>query len=438
MPDPRRQLPPSFVFGLEPKAAIAWFESKGYRISWNWQDTWQEAHARAFTVAKVTRLDVLNDIRSALQQSLKEGKTERWFEQQLRPVLEEKGWWGTRVVVDGQGAAQVVQLGSPQRLRTIFRANLQTAYMAGRWTDMVRNARGRPYWMYVAVMDSRVRPTHAAMNAKVYRWDDPIWDTHYPPCGFNCRCRIRALSESQMKRLKLVVSDSEGQLVDRTVDAGFDPRTGEVFKAEVTGVKLIGDRGQAITFFTDPGWNYNPGKASFVPDLNRYPTEVARQFVEGVVTGPEFERWFSIWQRSVADELKAKPDLKPRELGQALSRTGKSSMEYPVAVLRPADRATIGADSQAVLLSTQTLIEHLAAHPEIGLDQYRLLQQIVDRGEVYQEDDRRILLLSRAGKLYRASIKSDQAGKRIYLLSLFETSEKLADTQVRKVYRRLR
>ena len=51
---------------------------------------WQDAHARAFTVAKVTRLDILEDIRSALQQALDEGKTDRWFRQQLEPELQRK------------------------------------------------------------------------------------------------------------------------------------------------------------------------------------------------------------------------------------------------------------------------------------------------------------------------------------------------------------
>ncbi|MGK3503292.1 hypothetical protein ACSLO3_27735, partial [Escherichia coli] len=41
--------------------AINYLKSKGYQITWDWEEMWQEAHARAFTVAKVTRLDILED-----------------------------------------------------------------------------------------------------------------------------------------------------------------------------------------------------------------------------------------------------------------------------------------------------------------------------------------------------------------------------------------
>jgi hypothetical protein len=32
--------------------------------------------------------------------------------------------------------------------------------------------------------------------------DDPFWDTHYPPIGFNCRCGVRSLSESELERYR--------------------------------------------------------------------------------------------------------------------------------------------------------------------------------------------------------------------------------------------
>jgi len=427
-----------YAIGLEPKAAIRYFEQKGYRISWNWQDTWQEANARAFTVAKVARLDVLNDIGGAVGQALKEGRTERWFQNQLTPVLQAKGWWGRQIVVDSKGAAEVAQLGSPQRLRTIYRTNLQTAYMAGRYEEFMKDAAARPYFMYVAVMDAKTRPSHAAMNGRIFHATDPIWLTHWPPCAFNCRCRVRALSQRNVDDRELVIERSEGRMSEKVVDAGIDQRTGEIRRAEVSGLRLTGTNGKPTTFWTDPGWNYNPARAAYMPDLDRYPPDTARQFVEGVVTGPEFGRWFRIWQTSVSQTLKAKPELKPRQVGLALSRTGKSGMEYPVAVLDEAERTSLKSPAQTVYLSTTTLVEHLAAHPEVGLDAYRLLQRMVVDGEVYQQDDRRVLLLAQKGKWYRASIKVDEKRRRLYLLSLFETNQVDADRQVRRRYARLR
>ena len=37
---------------LPPRRAIAYFKAKGYTVSWNWWDTWGEAHAKSFTAAK--------------------------------------------------------------------------------------------------------------------------------------------------------------------------------------------------------------------------------------------------------------------------------------------------------------------------------------------------------------------------------------------------
>ena len=79
-----------YLLDQPPEAAIRFFERKGYAISWNWHDTLAEAHARAFTVARVTRTDLLADIHGAVAQALREGKTERWFQQTLTPVLQER------------------------------------------------------------------------------------------------------------------------------------------------------------------------------------------------------------------------------------------------------------------------------------------------------------------------------------------------------------
>jgi hypothetical protein len=44
----------SYALTLPPEQAVKYFQAKGYKITWDWHEMWQEAHAKAFTVAKVT------------------------------------------------------------------------------------------------------------------------------------------------------------------------------------------------------------------------------------------------------------------------------------------------------------------------------------------------------------------------------------------------
>ena len=53
------------MFDQPPADAIAYLQSKGLRITFNWQEMLDEAHARAFTVAKAMRLDVLRGTMAA-------------------------------------------------------------------------------------------------------------------------------------------------------------------------------------------------------------------------------------------------------------------------------------------------------------------------------------------------------------------------------------
>ncbi len=188
----------AFLFGLPPEEAIAFLRRKGYAISWDWRGVWQEMQARAFTVAKAMRLDILQDIRASVDRAIAEGETFATFQRRLAPILKAKGWWGRQFVVDPDGTARVAQLGSPWRLRTIYETNLQTAYMAGRYAAFKANESDRPYWMYVAVMDGRTRPAHAALNGRIFRSDDAFWRHFYPPNGYNCfpaGVRVRADAE---------------------------------------------------------------------------------------------------------------------------------------------------------------------------------------------------------------------------------------------------
>lgn len=252
------------AFNLPPEAAIKYLKDKGYAFSWDWQDLWQAAQAKSFTVAKAMRQDILVDIRDMVQRALNDGITYQQFKNELTPRLKAKGWWGKMLAGDvpgfdptsGADPDKLVQLGSPWRLKTIYRTNLQVAYMAGRERGMEEVAKARPYWQYIAVLDSRTRPAHRAMHGKIFRWNDPFWDKFYPPNDWGCRCRVKSLSEREMERDGFEPEYSTGKIKTKEVLA--NENTGEM-----TTISIYRDpaTGNAIT--TGPGWDYNPGRASW-------------------------------------------------------------------------------------------------------------------------------------------------------------------------------
>jgi SPP1 gp7 family putative phage head morphogenesis protein len=253
----------SAVFGMPPEKAIDYFQSKGYAITWSWREKemWQEAQAKAFTVAKVMNTDILKDIRGALDEALNNGTTLRDFEKKLTPILQAKGWWGKTEHVDTlTGEVSNVQLGSPRRLKTIYQTNMQTAYMAGRYRSMMESVDSHPYWQYVAILDGRTRPAHRAMNGRVFRYDDPLWGAMYPPNGFNCRCRVSAISAVEVKRDGIPIDSSEDRLIDH------DIRMIDGSTVQVKALRIKVD-GQDKLFAPDAGWSYNPGRAVFGNDV---------------------------------------------------------------------------------------------------------------------------------------------------------------------------
>lgn len=184
-----------YALNLPPEEAIKYLKSKGFKITWAWQEQLELNNAHVFTVAKAMQMDILQDIRNMLIKSLKDGMPFSEFKNQLEPKLKAAGWWGWEVV-DGKR----VQLGSPHRLKTIYRTNMSSSFNAGRWKHFEENKDSRPYLEYVAVMDPSTRDEHAALNGEIHPVGSSFWNTYAPPNGYNCRCRLRSLSMLQAKR----------------------------------------------------------------------------------------------------------------------------------------------------------------------------------------------------------------------------------------------
>lgn len=92
---------------------------------------------------------------------------------------------------------------------------------------------------------------------------------------------------------------------------------------------------------------------------------------------------------------------------------------FAVACLTPADRVLFGCKGSALWLSRRSLDEHRDKHPEISVEDYRAIPDIVKNGEVWAgHSPRRYLLLWIGGKPYRAAIKTDAKGEEAWFLSL--------------------
>ncbi|HAK6117278.1 TPA: phage head morphogenesis protein [Salmonella enterica] len=334
---------------LEPKEAIAYFRAKGQHIGWNWYDTAVDVHARSFTVAKVARMDVLTTIQDEVERALAQGVSKQEFIDTLAPRLKKLGWWGKQIVVDSAGNAETVQLGSPRRLALIYNVNTRVAYNVGRYAQLMNSTDTHPFWQYVAVMDSRTRPSHAALNGLVFRYDDPFWKTHYPPNGWNCRCRVRALSQARMDALGLKATQGDKYLTTKKVQAAVDKATGEIIDMDVT---TFADGARVMT--PDVGWSYNPGSAAFGLDqtLIRKLIEVKspalrEMIVQEMNNSPERQLAFRRWAEKVVAKRRGGHDIRTlgfmsESIASAVEqRTGKP----PARLLAMSEKNLLHADS---------------------------------------------------------------------------------------------
>ncbi len=160
--------------------------------------------ANMFMIANIENIRLLQAVQESMARALRDGRTFRDWQKDVGTLFANAGY----------------EPENPWHLETIFRTNLFSAYNAGRYRQGIATADLLPYWQYVAVMDSRTRPSHARMNHFIARKDDPVWNTWFPPNGFNCRCTVRSLTEGRAGR------ESSGMPPMGNPDPGFEGNPG--------------------------------------------------------------------------------------------------------------------------------------------------------------------------------------------------------------------
>ncbi|STO64766.1 SPP1 family phage head morphogenesis protein [Haemophilus parahaemolyticus] len=199
----------AFRIGQTPEQAVEFLRQKKMLAAKVFtKDLKESALARAATIARLSSAEMTKDIYQSLETAMREGKPLHQWKKELVGEFERKGWLAGHDKkiskgIDGKLLADPKTgeyFGTPRRLNTIYRVNMQAAYSAARYQRLRDNVDNRPYWQYSAVGDARTRPAHLALSGKIYRYDDPFWTTFYPPNGFNCRCTVIALSDRDLAR----------------------------------------------------------------------------------------------------------------------------------------------------------------------------------------------------------------------------------------------
>ena len=184
----------------------------------------------AFTVSGYTKAQILKRFYDEILAALEDGNTFSEFRKNMNDFLKGEGYEGL----------------DPLQADLIFRTNIQTAYNVGHYEQMTDPGvmKLRPYWQYDAVNDTHTRPSHLAMDGKVFPADHPVWNTWFPPNGFRCRCTVRTLSKRQVEARGLTVEDEFPAIAP------------------------------------DPHFGTNPAKVKFSPDMKGYPPALVKAYQE--------------------------------------------------------------------------------------------------------------------------------------------------------------
>lgn len=213
---------------------IAFFRSKRDVLTESYLDVWGAQHDTAFMVAGVNRTDMLSDFRRAIDRAIAGGATLEDFRKDFDRIVDQYGW-------DYTG-------GRNWRTRVIYETNLRQSYNAGRWAQLQRLKRARPYWRYRhSDAVEHPRPIHQSWDGLILHADDPWWHTHFPMNGWGCQCYVEALNERDLRRLG---------------KSGPDTAPPIEYETRIVGARSPGGpREVRVPVGIDPGFDYAPGRS---------------------------------------------------------------------------------------------------------------------------------------------------------------------------------
>jgi hypothetical protein len=137
---------------------------------------------------------------------------------------------------------------------------------------------------------------------------------------------------------------------------------------EATGTRYVDASLPGGGFTPDPGFSNNPGRDTWQPRLQGMDVALSRQYVETAVAGPAFRRF--------------------------VEQPGAGTA-FPVAVLDAAQRQRLAVEPAVVHLTGDVMARQLQQQPDVQLQDYQRLPEIVLDGQAHTNGaTQRVLFLA--------------------------------------------
>lgn len=154
----------------------------------------EDYHDFSFSIAGLTRADLLKDAKWLIEKAIRDGDTFETFQKQFDRLIGRRGW---RPTPDPESPEY------SRRLYTILDTNRRQSYRAGRYQQGQALDERSPlrfrYWVH---RDSpNFRKAHKALHMTALERDDPFWDKCLPACAWGCRCDSYLATEKRLNQL---------------------------------------------------------------------------------------------------------------------------------------------------------------------------------------------------------------------------------------------